>query len=96
MARTKKAEKASYNPLFDFKRRKPSPLVIVLTKKYNRLEKVIAEAKPNLQLICYLTIGCYQDPKRFRCWMSHRLCFACVPFQASSVKKDRMWRKRRL
>ena len=45
MARTKKAEKASFNPLFDFKRPKPSPLVIVLTKKYNRFEKVIAEAK---------------------------------------------------
>ena len=45
MARTKKAEKASFNPLFDFKRPKPSSFVIVLTKKYNRLEKVIADAK---------------------------------------------------
>lgn len=45
MARTKKAEKASYNSLFDFRPLKEGPLVKVLTKKYNRLREEIAEAK---------------------------------------------------
>jgi len=45
MARTKKAEKASFNPLFDFRPLKEGPLVKVLTKKYNRLMEEIAEAK---------------------------------------------------